>query len=142
MFNGSRKSVDKISGTFKDLMNKINSGSPSKGGAASSSSFDYDQLNDQLEKASLPSPDLPSPGSGDSASGGFTNHPSFENHQESEANDVLEGFVCPLCLISFSSPGRFVIIYKSPLTSFLQPLSKNITRSITRSSCRSRRLNS
>lgn len=107
MFNGSRKSVDKISGTFKDLMSKINSGSPSKG-AASSSSFDYDQLNDQLEKASLPSPDLPSPDSGDSASGGFSNHPSFDNHKEAEGNEVLEGFVCPLCLISFSSPGELL----------------------------------
>lgn len=104
MFNGSRKSVDKISGTFKDLMSKINSGSPSKGAASSSSSFDYDQLNDQIEKASLPSPDLPSPNSGDSVTGGFGSHPSFNNHQE--ADEVLEGFVCPLCLISFSSPGN------------------------------------
>ena len=105
MFNGSRKSVDKLSGTFKDLMGKISSGSPSKGAGTSASSFDYDQLNDQLEKASLPSPDLPSPDSGDSASGGFNNHASVDAHQDSEAKEVLEGFVCPLCLLSFTSPG-------------------------------------
>lgn len=140
MFNGSRKSVDKISGTFKDFMSKINSGSPSKG-ATASSSFDYDQLNDQIEKASLPSPDLPSPNlSGDSITGGFSSHPSFKNHQD--ADEVLEGFVCPLCLISFQSPGLYqrnlILLLINPL---LQLIFKSIIQLITQSSYKSKKLN-